>query len=377
MAWSYRKRIKIIPGVYLNVSKKGISTSIGVRGASVTFGQNGTYLNTGIPGTGLSHRQKISSPSVPISEDTQSQNSEFVPDNIFSAEVHQVTSQDMQGIREAITAAHKQRKELRIDLARIRMSLIISQVKLVTLYIFLVGFFVESLTQIVKKECYDKKAAIQALLLQIENSRVKLELVFDDSIGILYNQVVKSFKSLAYSQKIWDVTGAYANDRVATRSAASTSIKITPVQFGIRALEDVTSTYDPLWMKNANGADFYFYPGFIVMFSDRKNFGLIGMNELKFKHESVRYIETSAVPHDAKIIDRTWAKVNKNGTPDKRFKGNYQIPIVRYGAILLMTDTGVHEEYMFSNYEASESFAFAFTEYQKVIRSLRPIPIVD
>lgn len=37
MAWSYRKRIKVIPGVHLNFSKKGISTSIGIKGASINF----------------------------------------------------------------------------------------------------------------------------------------------------------------------------------------------------------------------------------------------------------------------------------------------------------------------------------------------------
>jgi hypothetical protein len=60
MSWSYRKRIKIIPGVYLNLSKSGISTSIGVKGANVTFSKEGTYLNTGIPGTGIYNRSKIS-----------------------------------------------------------------------------------------------------------------------------------------------------------------------------------------------------------------------------------------------------------------------------------------------------------------------------
>lgn len=60
MAWSYRKRTKIAPGVYVNISKKGVSTSVGVRGASTTFGKNGTYLNTGIPGTGFYNRQRIS-----------------------------------------------------------------------------------------------------------------------------------------------------------------------------------------------------------------------------------------------------------------------------------------------------------------------------
>ena len=59
MAWNWRKRKSILPGVRLNFGKKGISTTIGPRGASMTFGPNGTYFNTSIPGTGLYNRKKI------------------------------------------------------------------------------------------------------------------------------------------------------------------------------------------------------------------------------------------------------------------------------------------------------------------------------
>lgn len=59
MAWNFRKRVKILPGVTLNFGKRGVSTTIGARGASINVGKNGTYLNTGIPGTGLYNRSKI------------------------------------------------------------------------------------------------------------------------------------------------------------------------------------------------------------------------------------------------------------------------------------------------------------------------------
>ena len=60
MAWNFRKRIKIAPGVHLNLSKSGLSTSIGPKGAKITFGKKGTYLNKGIPATGLYSREKLS-----------------------------------------------------------------------------------------------------------------------------------------------------------------------------------------------------------------------------------------------------------------------------------------------------------------------------
>ncbi len=55
MGFRFSKRIKIIPGVSLNLSKSGVSVSAGVRGAKVTVGKNGVRQTIGIPGTGISH----------------------------------------------------------------------------------------------------------------------------------------------------------------------------------------------------------------------------------------------------------------------------------------------------------------------------------
>ncbi len=59
MALRFRRRVKLLPGVHLNISRSGISTSVGVPGASLTFGKRGTYMNTGLPGTGISWRGRV------------------------------------------------------------------------------------------------------------------------------------------------------------------------------------------------------------------------------------------------------------------------------------------------------------------------------
>jgi hypothetical protein len=59
MGLRFRRSIKIAPGIRLNLSGSGLSTTIGPRGASVNIGRHGTFLNTGIPGTGLYARQRI------------------------------------------------------------------------------------------------------------------------------------------------------------------------------------------------------------------------------------------------------------------------------------------------------------------------------
>jgi hypothetical protein len=72
---------------------------------------------------------------------------------------------------------------------------------------------------------------------------------------------------------------------------------------------------------------------------------------------------------DTKIIDQTWAKVNKNGTPDMRFVGNYQIPVVRYGEYQLSATNGLSEAYNISNYEFAETFANEFLNYVSMLKN--------
>lgn len=59
MAWIFRKRKKLLPGVHLNYGSSGLSLNVGVPGASVTLGKDGVYANTGLPGTGIRNRQKV------------------------------------------------------------------------------------------------------------------------------------------------------------------------------------------------------------------------------------------------------------------------------------------------------------------------------
>ncbi len=57
MGFRFRKIISVIPGVKVNLSKTGVSTSLGGHGATVNVGSTGKKtLTLGIPGTGLSYQ---------------------------------------------------------------------------------------------------------------------------------------------------------------------------------------------------------------------------------------------------------------------------------------------------------------------------------
>jgi hypothetical protein len=57
MGFRFRKRIKILPGVWFNLSKSGVSTSIGGKGLTVNLKNGKTKTTVGIPGTGLSYSE--------------------------------------------------------------------------------------------------------------------------------------------------------------------------------------------------------------------------------------------------------------------------------------------------------------------------------
>lgn len=67
MGFRFYKRIRIAPGLSINLGKRGASVSVGPRGAKMTFGPNGTRTSVGIPGTGIYYEKRYGkgSPSTP------------------------------------------------------------------------------------------------------------------------------------------------------------------------------------------------------------------------------------------------------------------------------------------------------------------------
>jgi hypothetical protein len=55
----FRKTFSILPGVRINLSKTGVSSSLGGHGATVNVGKNGPMVTLGVPGTGLSYRTPL------------------------------------------------------------------------------------------------------------------------------------------------------------------------------------------------------------------------------------------------------------------------------------------------------------------------------
>ena len=55
MGFRFQKRRKLLPGVTLNLGKRGASLSVGPRGAKANVGRRGLTATASLLGTGLSY----------------------------------------------------------------------------------------------------------------------------------------------------------------------------------------------------------------------------------------------------------------------------------------------------------------------------------
>lgn len=84
--------------------------------------------------------------------------------------------------------------------------------------------------------------------------------------------------------------------------------------------------------------------------------GAVNYDDLQIQISSINFVESEPVPKDAQVIGQTWQYVNRNGTPDKRYKNNRQLPICLYGVVRLRSASGINVEMHISNIQKSRDF---------------------
>ena len=357
MSLKFRKRIRVFPGFTLNLSKSGMSATLGVKGCSVNIGKNGTDLNTGIPGTGLYDRKKIDNSNDSI---TPEQNPEIPNNNnyILETEIKSynpelLTSDSMAALKKSILEAEKVKKEMFEEWQQANSSKNSTLFFLIILHFIIIGFFLKSL----KQKYREKKLFAEDLKKDYENFSLELDFNFDKETLNDYITIRKYFDEMSKSNKIWDITSYQETDRYHERTIATKTITRQPVQFYHQTLDFIKTSYDAMVLGNANGGNLYIYPGFVIVKeSSSTDFGIIDLKNISFIYSDSSFIEEESVPSDSKNIGYTWKYCNKNGSPDRRYSNNYQIPIQQYGEIAISSSEGLNEEFMISNSDATNLF---------------------
>ncbi|MGI3902547.1 MAG: DUF4236 domain-containing protein [Janthinobacterium lividum] len=400
MSFRFRKAVRLFPGVRLNLSKSGMSVSVGGPGATVNFSRRGQTVTLGLPGTGLSYSQHFphrrqARPSGQRDVDTGAalprpeeslptplppamSGLSSIPGEIRSSEVAGLTTPDLQGLKQLLNEAAAQKKSLAPDLAEALASRGQVWRSMRRREQFPLRLLLKR--GIPKARAAFEQAEVEALKVieAIALSEVRVVFGFDGASLDAQRELVQAHSTLSRAHRVWDVLSSTWINQAKERSAASSVIRRTPVALSTVKDGVVAGDQTGLRFQNANGADLDFFPGFLLM-RDRgaADYALIDIRDVRIDAQPVRFIEEEAVPGDATVVDYAWAKSNRDGSPDRRFRDNKQIPVVQYGALHFSTATGLEEAYHVSDCEKALAFGSAFHRLQTALREMASRPVSE
>lgn len=463
MSFTFRKRIKMLPGIYLNIGKNGVSTTIGPRGASINIGKKGAYLNTSIRGTGISNRLKLFSgnggeqehiiheqdlPEIEEGEkELENQDETITSEGLKGLKEHLEECKKERGLilseilqtqktltqlqndlnekkKNFLNACKNQAEKLETKIADTTNSILDLEHRLYkkennTLSKFFtkqetidnIKAEIESQNSLLnelrteqengkkhsdlsllsdeefkeikflseiqnqkaeldqaKKDVGEYTAYLNELQTQYDNAKAHIDINSETELADQYAKVANAFHDLKDSNKIWDITSETKSGDL--KSSAQTTVTRQEVKFSLKDIDFIESTEPAFYLENADGSHFYIYPAFILLMSHSGEFSLLDLKELDFKFVRQRFLEQKAtIPSDSKIVDNVWFKVNKDGTPDLRFRGNYQTPVVHYGVLTFKVNNTMNEVYNISNFEVSQVFANEFMSYLALLKN--------
>ncbi len=171
---------------------------------------------------------------------------------------------------------------------------------------------------------------------------------------------INAWKILLSSKRIWQVTQKGTTLRAKTNAGAQTIVNRIACRinqkFPLYMRSNVEIIRVPLQKE-----ELIFLPDQVLIRRNNK-LGSIDYDQLQITGSSVRFVEDQAVPSDAEVTGYTWKYVNKNNTPDKRFKDNRQLPICLYEQIHLTSPNGLNVVLQSSNQNNATAFEINMTK---------------
>ena len=179
-----------------------------------------------------------------------------------------------------------------------------------------------------------------------------------DATNGWFDTLNSQWRWLTESQKLWRVT--QSGDVVGVQQFKRNSGAATL----INSVDAVANTLGPKQLEAniavpsvvAGNSALYFLPDRVLV-RDGKTFSDTDYRDLRAFDTVTRFIEESAPPRDAVQVDTTWKFVNVKGGPDRRFNNNRQLPVMRYGRLILTTASGLNWIVQISRAEAAQPLA--------------------
>lgn len=285
-----------------------------------------------------------------------------------SKAIGKLSSQSLNELKQTLSDIEVAKKKLKSEIGSETHALNRMKSGLSWINWFPLKLFLKDQIEVKKSAINDIIKAIGQLEEEYDRHKLGLEISLPDHLDAAFGTLDDRFSEALTSEKIWDVTTSQMIDNVAERTTANSVIERKTVSLKRSYNPKIQCDYKALHFENANGGDLHLFPQFLLVEKD-DDFALIDLLEVDVNFMFSNFIESEDVPNDAEIIDYTWAKSNKDGSRDKRFADNYQLPVVQYGELHLSSGSGLNEVYMLSNPESAFGFKDMFDEYKEALAS--------
>lgn len=343
MGLRYRKSINLGGGFRINLSKSGIGYSWGVKGARITKTSRGTVRGSvGIPGTGIYYSEEISTKKKAKTA-SSAQNASYNPIPV----PHRTVALPSESL-ETINIADYKTAEYQDLLQMIEKIQNLNLLSTILIWTFL--FFTIIPASVI--------SGIVGIILKLYvhiKLPISIEYQFDEEAKQTFDNLTSTWMSMNQNNKVWQTISATQIQNKKAHGGANRGITRIPVK-AINKAPFFIKTNVNIFGLQLRKQQLLFLPDKLLIVSGRK-VGAISYNEVRIGLSKTRFIEDEIVPTDAKVIDKTWLKVNKNGTPDKRYKDNRQVPICEYGTVVIESGSILHVEFMCSNSSTIEQMS--------------------
>jgi hypothetical protein len=390
MGWRFRTSFKIIPGVRLNLSKTGLSASIGGAPFTVNVGPRGVYGTASLPGTGISYRQKLADVAEPVAQPSTTQPS-FVPPSsipsslppiipipntpwwtrpflpvqeIRSASTELLTSENLQSFKQLILTTYEEHEDISSQLRTARWKEAQASARYLSWengFIFKRVF--KRSFEARKVYAETEKAIVRELEEQLRLTTIAAHVEMSKEQAETYFRMRDEFARLSECAAIWDKKSRKGTDKFHERTIANQRIDRERVIFSLGTCDLFYWEQKVPHLTNADGGDMFLYPGFLLYRAAKHAFSVIDFHDVNVTSNLMSFVEEQGVPVDSKTIGQTWAKANKDGSRDRRFVNNYQIPIALYCDLVLKSASGLWEEFQFSNPDRVDRFLKAWNSF--------------
>ena len=349
MGFRYRKSINLGGGFKINLSKSGIGYSWGTKGYRVTKTARGTTRTTlSVPGTGLSYVKENGKKNRSNNSRANSNNQQFTPSqkNPYAQQTPDPFAE--RSIKSAAISNFKETEEGTIS-AAIERTMRMNTLGIIMLFgILLIGIHPALLVIPI--------FGILFIVAAHTLGRVKLEYSFDPEKQDEHLRRIDAWQLLVEGNREWQILTEKYNNNRRVNAGAGRLLKRIVCKIEKGAPYYIKTNVETIQIVLHNRERLIILPD-KVFFVRKNKVGLIDYSDFKITTSSTRFVETEAVPKDAKVVDYTWQYVNNNGTPDRRFKNNRRLPICLYGQVFLRSDSGLNVELQISNEQNTRDFA--------------------